>query len=180
MGLLLGFAPFIAFALVDRFVGSTQGLIAGAVVSALLIVRDLTIAKRAPRLLEIGTFVLFGGMAAYAWVAAPDWSLFGVRLRVDLGLLVIAVGSMLVRRPFTLQYARENVEPAHWNSPTFLRTNYVITAVWSLAFFVLVLADMLMLMAPEVSVRVGLWISIAALFAAFKFTGWYPKRARSA
>lgn len=180
MGLLLGFAPFIAFALVDRFFASTEGLVAGAIVSALLIARDLTIAKRAPRLLEIGTLVLFGGMAAYAWLAAPDWSLIGVRLRVDIGLLVIAAGSMLVRRPFTLQYAREKVDPALWNSPTFLRTNYVITAVWSLAFLVLVLADLLMLLAPEVSVRVGVWISIAALFAAFKFTGWYPQHAKAA
>ena len=33
MGILLAFAPFIAFAVVDRLIGPAQGLIAGAVTS---------------------------------------------------------------------------------------------------------------------------------------------------
>jgi hypothetical protein len=40
MGILLAFAPFIAFALVDRLIGATEGLIAGAAVSAALLLRD--------------------------------------------------------------------------------------------------------------------------------------------
>ena len=36
MGILLGFAPFIAFAILDWVMGPTQGLIAGALVSLAL------------------------------------------------------------------------------------------------------------------------------------------------
>lgn len=44
MGILLAFAPFIAFAIVDRFIGGTAGLLTGAVVSAALLVRDRCLA----------------------------------------------------------------------------------------------------------------------------------------
>jgi hypothetical protein len=40
MGILLAFAPFIAFAIVDRLVGPVEGLIVGALVSAGLLIRD--------------------------------------------------------------------------------------------------------------------------------------------
>lgn len=178
MGILIAFAPFIAFAVLDRLVGSTEGLIAGALVSAGLLIRDWMSADRSPKILEIGTFVLFAALALYALLAKPDWSLMGVRLRVDAGLLLLVLITMMLRKPFTLQYARESVAKELWDSPEFLRTNYVITAVWALAFLVLVIADMILIYMPEWPHRVGILLTIAALYGAFKFTAWYPDRAR--
>ncbi len=179
MGILLAFAPFIAFAVIDRLVGPTEGLIAGALVSAGLLIRDWMSAARSPKILELGTFVLFGVMALYALLGSPDWSLMGVRLRVDAGLLLIVLVSMIVRQPFTVQYARESVAKELWDSPEFMRTNYVITAVWALAFAVLVVADLILIYMPEWPPRVGILLTIVALYGAFKFTGWYPDRARA-
>jgi len=51
MGILLAFAPFIAFAIVDRLLGSAEGLCAGFAVSAMLLVRDWLGPDRAPKLL---------------------------------------------------------------------------------------------------------------------------------
>ena len=180
MGIALSFAPFIAFALMDRVFGSVAGLMAGALVSAVLIGRDLIGKRRSPRLLEMGSLLLFGGLAVYAAVAAPDWSVIGVRLRVDCGLLLIIVLSLVVRRPFTLQYAREQVPQEHWNTPAFLKTNDVISSVWALAFVVLVAADLVMLYMPDVPVRAGIVATILALIGAMKFTAWYPNRASRA
>jgi hypothetical protein len=179
MGILLAFAPFIVFALVDRTVGVTEGLVAGAAMSAALLARDWFTPGRSPKILEIGTVVLFGALAAYALFGSPDWSIVGIRLCVDLGLLVIVLVSMALRQPFTLQYAREQVAAEFWSSPEFLRTNDVITAVWALAFFVMVLADLMLLCAPDVPPRVGIITTIVALVAAIKFTGWYPERAKA-
>jgi len=130
MGILLAFAPFIAFAVVDRLVGPTQGLFAGVIVSVTLLARDWVTPGRTPKILEIGTALLFAGLAVYAVVGQPTWSVIGVRLCVDTGLLLIVLVSMAVGRPFTLQYAREQVAPEFWSSPEFARTNYVITAMW--------------------------------------------------
>ncbi|HTH96793.1 MAG TPA: hypothetical protein VL574_05205 [Stellaceae bacterium] len=179
MGILLAFAPFIVFALVDRVVGATEGLIAGAVVSVALLLRDWVTPGRSPKILEIGTTILFGALALYAVFGGPAWSIIGVRLRVDLGLLLIVLVSMALRRPFTLQYAREQVSAEFWDSPQFMRTNYVITAVWALAFVVLVIADLVLLYAPALPPRIGIIATIVALIGAIKFTSWYPERAKA-
>ena len=178
MQLLLAFAPFIVFALIDRLVGSTPALAAGALTAAALVLRDHLRPGRSPKLLELGTAILFGGLAACALIARPDWSVIQVRLFVDTGLLLVVLGTLALGRPFTLQYAREQVPPDLWDSPAFLHTNYVITAVWALAFAVMVLAELALLYLPAMPPRVGIVAEILALVGAFKFTGWYPEHVR--
>jgi len=176
MGILLAFAPFIVFAVLDRFFGPTGALAAGAGVSAALIARDLVGSGRSMKILEVGTFILFSGLALYTVLSAANWSVIGVRLCVDAGLLAVVLASMAVGRPFTLQYAREQVPPQFWNQPEFIQTNYVITGVWALAFFVMVFAEMALLYVPGLPPRAGVVAIILALVGAVKFTGWYPER----
>jgi hypothetical protein len=179
MGILLAFAPFIVFALVDRVVGPTEGLAAGALVSAGLLARDWLTPGRSAKILEIGTMLLFGGLTLYAVLGGATWSVIGVRLCVDAGLLLIVLVSMAAGRPFTLQYAREQVAPEFWDSAEFVRTNYVITAVWALAFAVMVVAELALLYVPGMPPRAGIIAVVLALVGAVKFTGWYPERARA-
>jgi hypothetical protein len=178
MGLLLAFLPFIVFAIVDRFVGPTEALLLAALVSFILLLRDWFILGKAPKILDIGTATLFSGLALYALLGGPMGSIFAVRLAVDTGLLAVVLISIAIRRPFTLQYAREQVARELWDSPTFVRTNYVITSVWALAFAVMAAADALLLYAPDVPAKVGIVATIVALVGAIRFTGWYPERVR--
>ena len=180
MGMLLAFAPFIAFAAFDRLAGSIEGLFAGFAVSAVLLLREWLSPNRSPKLLEIGTAALFGALALYAFLADPAWSIMGVRLVVDAGLLLIVLVSIAVRQPFTMQYAREQVPQALWSSREFIRTNYVITAVWALAFAILVAADLVLLRMPDLPPRFGIIATVVALVGAIKFTGWYPEHRRAA
>jgi hypothetical protein len=179
MDILLAFAPFIVFAVVDRLAGGVQGLIAGAAVSAILVLRDWFTQGKKPKILELGTVILFGVLALYAVLTSPTWSIIGVRLRVDIGLLLIVLASMALRRPFTLQYAREKVPPELWGNPVFIRTNYIITAVWAAAFAVTVIADLLLLYASDIRPALGIALTALAIAGAFKFTAWYPERVRA-
>jgi hypothetical protein len=145
-----------------------------------LIARDWMSRNRSVKILEIGTMVLFGGLAAYALLTGATWSVVGVRLRVDAGLLLIVLVSIAFRTPFTVQYAREKVGQELWSSSEFIRTNYVITAVWAAAFGVMVIADLIMLYMPNVPLRVGIWTTIVAIIGAARFTGWYPERGAKA
>jgi hypothetical protein len=176
MGILLAFAPFIAFAIVDRLIGPTQGLLAGAAPSVLLLLRDWIGFHKKPKILEIGTAILFGGLALYAVLGGPVWSILGVRLRVDAGLFLIVLTTLIIGRPFTLQYAREQVPENLWNTPRFIRSNYVITGVWSGAFFILVLADLILIFRTDLPPRIGILATVLALVGAFKFTQWYPAK----
>jgi hypothetical protein len=180
MGILLAFAPFIVFALVDSIASPSAGLIAGALVSAALLLRDVMTSGRRPKILEAGTMVLFGGLALYAVFGRAALSVIGVRLLVDSGLLLIVLGSMAVRQPFTLQYAREQVAAELWDKPAFIHTNYVITGAWALAFAVMVIAEFALLYVPGLPPRIGIIAIVVALIGAVKFTSWYPERIRAA
>jgi len=179
MGMLLAFAPFIVFAVLDRFVGSLWGLAAATVVSAALLLRDVLTPGRQAKILEIGTLLLFGGLTAYMWWMNAQLSVIGVRLCVDIGLLLIVLISMALRTPFTLQYAREQVPAEQWNKPGFLRTNYVISTAWLVAFMLIVLAEVALLFMPNMPHRLGIIVIVIALVGAFKFTAWYPTRVRA-
>jgi hypothetical protein len=178
MGLILAFAPFIVFVIAERLAGPKTGLTVATLVSGALLLRDWISRNRTVKVLEVGTFLLFGGLAAYATVSGAAWSVVGVRLPVDTGLLLVVLASVILRRPFTLQYAREQAPREMWNNPVFIRTNYVITAAWALAFAVMVGADLVLLYLPNLPLKVGIGATILAIVGAIRFTSWYTDHVR--
>jgi hypothetical protein len=91
---------------------------------------------------------------------------------VDTGLLAIAVASLALGRPFTLQYARERVPEPVWALPVFYTTNRLITTVWAGAFAVLVAADA----AAEYVEAIPIWVDVAASVVAFAAAVWFSRR----
>jgi hypothetical protein len=179
MSMLLGFAPFIVFALLNSVLGVVPALGAAALLSAAALLWGRLRHQRSVKLLEVGTLLLFGGLAGYAVATHTEWSLLAVRLRVDAGLLIVVLASMAARQPFTLQYAKEQVPREVWTHPFFMKINNLLTAVWAVAFGLMVLADMAMIYVPSVPPWVGVTVTVAALAGAVWFTIWYPKRVRA-
>jgi intracellular septation protein A len=177
MNILLSFGPFILFAVLMRFGDVLFALIAAAALSALLILRERRRGKSV-KILEAGTVLLFGGLTVFTAFTHYDWTILEGRLAVDLGLLVMVLGSIIARRPFTLQFAREEVPKEYWANPQFIATNYRISAAWALAFLVLVLADIVMAFYPAIPLWIGIAVTILALACAIWFTRWYPQRVR--
>ena len=135
--------------------------------------------NRSLKILEVGTALLFAGLTISSLFVEPQWSVIGVRLRVDSGLLLVVLGSIAVRKPFTLQYAREEAPREAWSRPEFMRANYVISSIWAAAFAVMVATEAAMLYVPDMPQRVGVIAMIVAIVGALKFSAWYPQRLRS-
>ncbi len=178
MSILLGFSPFIAFAVLMRFASVPVALLVAAAVALVLVVREAA-AGKSVKVLEVGTVLLFGALGLLVSFAPGEWSILGVRLAVDAGLFAIVVISIAIRRPFTLQYAREQVPAEVAALPMFYAVNAVITWGWAAAFAAMVLADGVMLYLPAVPLWIGIAVTIAALAAALWFTRWYPARVRA-
>lgn len=178
MGILTAFAPFFVYVVAERIWGIQTGLVTAALVSAALLIRDWLSPRKKVKVLELGTAILFGSLAAYAMTQQVAWSVAAVRLRVDAGLLVIVLISIAICQPFTLQYARESVDAALWNTSGFVRTNYIITSVWALAFALMVAADLALVYATQLPPMVGIGVTVLAIWGAVHFTSWYPDRAR--
>jgi hypothetical protein len=180
VNLLLAFAPFIVFVAAERLAGIPAGLASGAILAAILLARDVITPGRSAKLLEIGTFLLFGGLFLLELGMGETWSIADVRLRVDGGLLLIVLLSMVFQRPFSLQYALESVDRQHWDSPEFLRLNYVISTAWAIVFGVLMLVDAVTPFMPMLPRAGSVLVTAAALAGAAWFTGWYPEHHRVA
>lgn len=179
MNILLGFAPYIAFYLLTRGVSVEIGLWAALAVALVNAGRDWA-RSGSLKVLEIGTVLLFAALAGFTAALQWPWTLMGVRLAVDGGLLAIVLASLAIGRPFTLQYARERVPRAVWAMPLFLAINRRITWAWAGAFAVLVASHAALIVDPALPLWLDIAVTVAALAAAVRFTAWYPARARRA
>jgi hypothetical protein len=179
MNMMIAFAPFAAFAVVEHLAGALPGLCAAALVSALLLVRDVLSPRRGVKLLELGSLFLFSGLAVIAAATDAHWSRLGVRLRVDTGLCLIVLLSLAIRRPFTLAYTKAHAPEAAWSTPRFRRLNDVLTAGWALAFAALAGIDAAMLYTPTVPRWAGIAATAAALTWALRFSRRHIGRAKA-
>ncbi|MFD6228418.1 hypothetical protein ACFWFZ_16290 [Streptomyces sp. NPDC060232] len=182
---VVGMAPWIIFSLLvgpGRFELAVGLALAAAV--TLIAVGHLVDRGSTWKLLELADVVFFASMAVIGALvdeATLRWLETYAGEVANIALAVIALGSMAVRMPFTLQYAREQVDPSLWHTRGFLRTNYMITGSWGIAFLVAAAAGAygdLVLHNPN-NIWTGWIIQILAIVAAVKFTVWYPDVARA-
>ena len=63
MNILLAFSPFLVFVVLQRLTGVETGLLGAVAMSLLLLANDAVIRRTMPKVLEIGTVLLFGALA---------------------------------------------------------------------------------------------------------------------
>lgn len=88
-------------------------------------------------------------------------------------LAAITLVSIIIRKPFTMQYARESVPKEYWDTPQFLRANLVITWVWLAAFAVNTASSAIRVIVPDIWSGASWVVSICTFVGAMKFTKWY-------
>jgi hypothetical protein len=178
MTIFLILAPFAAFAALMLVASAAISLFAGAAVAAAILGYEV-FRGRSLKMLAAGAVIMFSALGAYITLIDGDWSATEVRLAVDIGTLAIALASIAIRFPFTLQYAREIVDAETMKTPGFMRANYIITWAWTGAFVLMLVANLLMIYLPSLPFWVGLGIGIAARNCAVYFTKWYPAYRRA-
>ena len=173
-----GLAPWIVMSLFTG-PGRFEEAVSGALGIALLVVFANWRLGNSIKLLEWFDTVFFAIFAVIGLVASMgliEWlELWGGEI-ANIALVVFAVGSILIRKPFTLEYAREEVDPELWEQPIFIRTNYVITGAWALAFATSAIAGAIgdAVLDDAGNFWTGWIIQIGAIIFAVAFTEWYP------
>jgi hypothetical protein len=178
MTIFLILAPFAAFALLMLVTSPAISLFTGAAIAAAIIGYEVS-RGRSVKMLAVGAVIMFSALGGYISLIDGDWSATEVRLAVDIGTLAIALGSIAIRAPFTLQYAREVVDAETMKMPGFMRANYIITWAWTAAFVLMLIANLLMIYMPSLPFWAGLGIGILARNSAVYFTKWYPAYRRA-
>ena len=174
MTIFLILVPFAAFAGLTMVVTAPVSLFGAAAVALATIAWDVS-RGASIKILAGGSAILFAALGCYLTLIDSSWSTPSVRLAVDIGVLAIALLSIALRYPFTLQYAREQVDAETTKLPGFMRVNYIISWAWTVAFLLMVTANVLMIYRPGLPLWAGIVIGLAARNSATLFTKWYPK-----
>jgi hypothetical protein len=133
-------------------------------------------------LLEVFTVVYFGVLAVLGLVAPDatiDWLELWAGELSNIALAVFAIVTLLIRKPFTLAYAKDTTPREHWDDPLFLRINYAISGVWAGAFAVSALAGGYgdAVLRDNDNFWTAWIVPLAAIIFAGSFTEFYPDRA---
>jgi hypothetical protein len=174
MTIFLILAPYGAFASLMLLTSAKASVFAAAAIGLAVIALDF-IRGRSLKWLGAGSAILFAALGLYLTLIDPSLGNSAVKLSVDTGIFAISLTSMLIGRPFTLQYAREAVAAETAAMPGFLRANYIITAAWTAAALAMMVANLAMLYVPGLPLWLGLAIAFAARNSAVYFTKWYPQ-----
>jgi len=176
ISLLTAFVPWIAFTLVaEAPLGSplmclTLAFVVGIALTLLTSYRQLLqgyILSVVTLVFFVVFFILIIGLKMYPLASY-------ISVLSMLILTVVCWATMLFHFPFTLQYSREGVDPERVKSAPFMRVNYIITAVWGVAFTLSTAIDAFLLLRPDPGLM--FWDNLKWVFMviAIVFTVWYP------
>jgi hypothetical protein len=180
---IAGFAPWIAFSVLEGPKRYEMAIGVALVIAVLELVLGILVGARA-KLLDIAAIVFFVGLliagarvhaGGQAWLDRWSGELSNVML------VLVALISIAVRSPFTIQYAREMTPRETWHLPLFIHINYVITWVWTGVFALTALIGWYgdgPLNQPD-NIWTNWIIQIALLVFAIRFTDWYPEVAKA-
>ncbi len=174
MSLFLILVPYGAFALLMLATSAATSLFASAAICLLVIAIDIA-RGRTVKILGAGSAVVFAGVGAYLMLLDPHMSNSAARVAVDAGIFALSLGSMLIHRPFTLQYAIESVPAETAAIPGFVRANYIITGAWTAATVLMMAGNAAIIYVPGLPLWTSLLTAFAARYSAIYFTKWYPQ-----
>jgi hypothetical protein len=173
MNMVVQFAPWIVFAVVSEY-DWRLGLAAGLILQLVLILAVRPIRIGVLNAAMLAFFLVVGTIA----VLSPDSPLQDYVGSLANGwFAVVAVVSLAVRHPFTLDFSRGTVPAEVEASPVFMAVNRTITWVWAGCWAGMAIAGV-------IGTAAGLSTldtiaTVVLLVVAIKFTIAYPQRVRT-
>jgi hypothetical protein len=177
-GIVITFVPWILYWVICG--PSTWRIAAFVAFAAAVILMIPSFERGRPKIMELGTvafFLIIGLLSLFVdrqdarWL--EDWS----QVISSGALALIALGSLAIGRPFTLEYAKDHTPKEMWTKPGFIHVNQVLTAVWGIVFVISAVLGVI----AETSVSTGdgrdwlNWIiPMILIVGAIRFTSWYP------
>ena len=176
--IIFGFLPWILYFIL---VGTTrhQHEVAIIVALAATVLFDFHELKKG-FILPWGSVIFFSFLFIVTIIFSLEWFEAHANILANTGLASIVWISLLINKPFTLQYAREQVAKAYWNTPIFIRINQMITMVWGISFLIAIGINIFQLFGIIANYYLYQILSygpsIVAIIFTKKFPDWYRQR----
>jgi len=176
LGMLISFAPWLVLKILTSLPFSDPlTRLKTALVIAMMIC--LYQSRKA-----VKGFIFWGSIGFFSFsfvtvvLMTNMWVIGHLGLLSQLTMCAIAWGSILFRRPFTLDYAKQYVPPEFWTHPVFLRKNYLITGAWGCYFLLGVAINEIRIYEPQISHFLLEALDIASMLAIILYTSHASRR----
>ena len=135
-GFIAGFAPWIVYWILS---GSTSFEAAVGIAFGIAVLSNLVnlIRRKSLMVLEVGNAFAFAALAIIGLAAGDAWVSRWIQPLGNAALLLIMLVSVLIGKPFTLQYAKASTTPDLWDTPGFLAVNTLLTWIWIAAMAIM-------------------------------------------
>jgi hypothetical protein len=170
--MLFTFAPWICFLIIahDSMFRLKLGIIVAAVLTVVMAV------TRLHRGVIMWVGILFFLYAFVEVVFLNDmWAVRHMGVLANGALAVGVWAGLAMKRPFTMEYAREHTDPSLWQSPAFLRTNYLLTTMWAVIFTINAFLAWQRSIRPAMPSWAYETVSYCLLVSAMFVSTWYPQ-----
>ncbi len=128
--ILISFIPWIVY----WTMGNAEGVIIASAISALLLIPQVD--KLRFNIMDVVSFLYF--ITAFVGSVIFDFDVF-IEHSGFLGystLFLMAVYSLIIKQPYTLQVSKRDYPEIYWKDESFLAVNMVITTAWAAVFLI--------------------------------------------
>jgi len=160
--MLVSFTPWIVYWVLCGF-DSTLGVVAPLLISLVLVINQVRL--RSLNLMDAVSAVYFSIAFLVTFVFNSGVFIDKSGFLGYLSLSLMAVSSLVIKQPYTLQVSKRDYPEVYWRDKLFLTINNVITAFWALVFIVnalifLVFKPPLTLVVSNILIAAGIVFSI--------------------
>lgn len=175
-GLLIGFLPLIVYGILagSSVTQVSVALAVAIVISVLVGLKDL----KKGMILSWANVFLFCALLVAIILLNMNWIIAYIGVLIYATLAIVTFGSIVVKIPFTMQYAREMVDPSLWENPRFIRINLFMTGVWGLIFLINLGINLILWYISGVNTSILQMIPYVVLILGIIFTITYPNHIR--
>lgn len=140
--LFTAFLPWIFFSIVNGQQALSKALFWASLGALLLLFLFNFKELKQGFIMPLGSLIFFGFFALNDLFTFSKWADAHASFLMNWGLAAIVCFSMLIGKPFTLQYAKEKVDKSHWNHPIFLKVNWILTSIWAILMIIMALPSL--------------------------------------
>jgi hypothetical protein len=173
--ILITFIPWCAYYILRMYFSLPVTSLVVFIGFAIFFWRDLVVYRY---VLSIANFLIFGLVLLNSLYLHFDFFQNNMPSSVQFIFALIGIFSLIIKKPFTLQYARQMVSKDKWNNPIFFRVNLILTLCWSIIFS-LNASIIFLPVAERYSLFYGFIPYLAVIFGIIftkLFPAWFKKR----
>ncbi len=142
LGIVAGFIPWVIFSMLYK--NNTPAILEASVCAIFISLIINWYELRNGFIFSWGSIICFSIIGVNGYFNICKWIINNPHVLLNCTIPLIIWISLIVGKPFTLQYAKLQVSPEKWSSPLFIKINNILTIMWGICLSISAIPSLLM------------------------------------